>query len=448
MAGRNAFFSLLLMTVMSPAAPQMSGSMAAGRSAELCFGQVPTIVGVPGEEVVGTEGSDVVVTNGAFNARTLSGDDLLCITGVAPSDEPFYGGSFDTGDGKDRIDATGGEFPYSTSDQPGFYSLNFFPGPGRDEVLAGPHSTSTGEVLGNSVYAADGPSSDADADIINTGDGPDTVDAGGHDVVDLGGDNDSLFVFDEGDLYGAVFDGGEGRNTIGLSLWVPFNRPHEHHSWKINNRAPTNRLVRDGRIVAVFAGFSDFDVQVKGPLTFVGSDLDEEFNSTFLPPEEPLGSDARHNWPLVLDMNGGDDVVVYYRGGRDSRFDGGDGVDRFSFAADSDPDQGFLDLSTGVLRHSRVDGPEVRSRAVNFENARWWSRADATIRGTDGPNKIVSRRHKPGRDMALYGGRGDDVLRGGLGEDVLVGGLGYDSADGQGGEFDHCVAEVRTHCES
>ena len=77
MAGGNAFFSLLLMTVMSPVAPQMSGSMAAGRSAELCFGQVPTIVGVPGEEVIGTEGSDVVVTNGAFNARTLSGDDLV-----------------------------------------------------------------------------------------------------------------------------------------------------------------------------------------------------------------------------------------------------------------------------------------------------------------------------------------------------------------------------------
>ena len=302
MAG-SAFFSLLLMTLWAPVVPQMSGS-AEVQAADLCFGQAPTIVGVAGEEVVGTEGPDVVVTNGAFNARTLGGDDRLCITGVAPSDEPFYGGSFDTGDGEDRIDATGGEFPYSTSDQPGFYSLSFFPGPGRDEVLAGPHSTSTGEVLGNSVYAADGPSNDADADIINTGDGPDSVEAGGHDVVDLGGDNDSLFISDEGDLSGAVFDGGEGRNTIGLSLWTPFNRPHEHHSWKINNRAPTNRLVRDGQIVAVFAGFSDFDVRVKGPLTFVGSDLDEEFNSTFLAPRgtswlgsaEQLAPRIGHEW--------------------------------------------------------------------------------------------------------------------------------------------------------
>lgn len=100
--------------------------------------------------------------------------------------------------------------------------MSVFPGPGRDEVIGGPHTTSTGEVLTISVYAADESATHTDADSIKTGDGPDSVDAGGHDVVDLGGENDSVFISDKGDLSDGVFDGGEGRNTIALSLWVPF----------------------------------------------------------------------------------------------------------------------------------------------------------------------------------------------------------------------------------
>ena len=262
-----------------------------------------------------------------------------------------------------------------------------------------------------------------------------------------------MFVADEGDMAGAAFDGGEGRNTIRLSLWVPFWQVDEHHFWKINNRA--GRLARNGEVVAKMSGFLDFDVHVKGPLSFVGSNLPETFNSTFLPPEEPLGSDPRHNWPLLMDMHGGDDVVVYYRGGPDSRFDGGEGTDRFSFADDRYncfvlrclPDEVFIDLSTGTLLHSYTEGREVQTHVLNFENVRWWSRADGTIRGTDGPNKIVTRLHKPGRDMSIHGMRGDDNLRSSLGKDVLIGGQGHDVADGGGGEFDRCRAEVRTHCE-
>jgi Ca2+-binding RTX toxin-like protein len=248
-------------------------------------------------------------------------------------------------------------------------------------------------------------------------------------------------------LSGVVLDGGEGSNLISLTLWSPLNRPDEHHSWKIDNRA--GQMVRDGEVVARVSGFLDFDLQVKGPLRFVGSDLAETLDFTVLPPPEaPLGSDpVRRNWPLLLDMHGGDDEVAYSRGGPDSRFDGGDGTDRFSFWADWFPGtMVYLNLATGTLRYIR-GGPGAGTHVVGFENVRWWSGADATIIGTAGPNKIVTRLHSPDRDVIVHGKRGDDTMRTGDGKDILIGGRGHDVADG-GARFDHCEAEVRTHCES
>jgi Ca2+-binding RTX toxin-like protein len=419
--------------------------------AETCFGQAPTIVGTPGEEVVGTEGPDVVVTNGALTASTLGGDDLLCVTAVAPdaADDDVVEMTcvFDTGTGHDRIDAAGGQLPCTP---------HIVPGLGRDEVLAARSASSASEpfavsvdAFGETDHLNEGV---ADVDVISTGDEPDTVAAGLQDVVDLGGGDDSLGIRHEGASSGGFLDGGAGRNAVNYSLWTPFRRPNQHFHWRIDNQV--GRLVRDGQVVAQLRGFADFNGHAKGPLKFIGSDLSETFDSVGLPPEEPLGTKQRWWQPLVVEMHGGDDVAVYHRGGSRSRFDGGDGTDGFSFAAGSsgdypsiNPDKAFLDLSTGTIRYNRANGRGVDTRALGFENVRWRSRADAIVRGTHGPNAIVARRGQPGREMVIYGRRGDDTLRGGAGDDALVGGVGNDVADGRGGN-DRCSAELRAHCES
>ena len=434
MRTRIALVSVVLMTATSSSVLSISSSIAIA-SEELCFGQVPTLVGTPGEIFVGTDGPDVVVTNGAWGGKTQRGNDLLCITGVAPIAEPFYGGTFDTEEGNDRIDATGGEFPYP---------LSLTPGPGQDEVLAGAHMLQTGEVSGVYVNAREDSVGDADADIIETGQGTDTVDAAANDVVDLGADKDLLYIFDDtGDATGGQFIGGDDGDFVNLILWGdPWTDRDEHYSWKINNRA--GRITRDGQLVALMSGFSEFDVSALGPMKFIGSDLPETIFSDMLPPEVPLGS-QRTNWPRVWSMHGGDDVVGYNEGGADSRFEGGEGTDRFSFIGPYDSKEASLNLASGALRYNFL-GSVIATQAVGFENVRWWSGADATIIGTGGPNKIVTRGQDPRRDMAVYGKGGDDILRTGLGKDVLIGGQGHDSADGGGG-FDRCKAEVRTHCE-
>lgn len=200
-------------------------------------------------------------------------------------------------------------------------------------------------------------------------------------------------------------------------------------------------------------GFTYFDRYTRGPFRFIGSELSEIVTSDALGPELPLGHKNRQ-WPVVLEMGGGDDVVLYFRGGTRSRFDGGAGTDRFSFAGGLDPNyrqakpiEGFLDLATGELRYSRVGRADIQTSAVGFENVRWWSGADARIEGTDGPNKIVARGREPDRRLTIHGRGGDDVLRGGWGDDVLIGGGGADVADGREGG-DRCSSEVRVRCES
>jgi RTX calcium-binding nonapeptide repeat (4 copies) len=431
---RASLLSLTLIAAFPAAASSAASDASSAERQELCFGQVPTIVGKPGKEVVGTKGSDVVITNGAFGARTLGGDDLLCVTGETGIPDPqLSDGGFSTGDGSDRIDATGGKYPYP---------IQIDPGPGSDEVLGGPHKIFNGDITGIYVYAHDG--SQGDADIIHTGDGPDSVDAGTDDVVHLGADADQLSLRATGDSSGSLVEGGPGRDSVVLQLW-DLERPY---SWEIDTRS--GRLTREGELVALLSGFSDFDsVQARGPLRFTGSDRPETFDSGSMPPPElPAGSQL--DWPVVVQMRGGNDVVRLRTSGADLRYNGGDGTDWFRFSASSDPlDRAFLDLATGALRYNGNGLERVRTRVANFENVRWWAlNGRATIEGTDGPNTIITQGgwgRSEGVDV--YGKGGDDSLRGGLGYDTLVGGAGRDVADGGGG-IDRCRAEVRTHCES
>jgi len=429
MVRRIGLFVALLAVAASTFMGARAVPFAAAREAELCFGQVPTIVGTPGDQVVGTEGPDVVVTNGGDGAQTLGGDDLLCITGVSggPSPNLSYGGFF-TGEGSDRIDATSGEVPDETV-------VN--PGPGSDEVLGGRHTLSNGVGVGIVVHAV---GFAGDADTIRTGAGPDMVYADDQDVVDLGPGRDRLDLLLDGDSSGGVsFEGGAGRNALDLKV----TKRDEHYSWKVDNHS--GRILREGKSVAEIGGFQVFTVQARAPLKFVGSDTAEWFYAV-------SGSWNRYvqdEWPVVVRMRGGDDVVLSSKGALDSRYNGGEGTDWFVFSyQDFVIDREYFDLATGALRFNGPD-LEVRARAANFENARWVPRdgGTTTVKGTDGPNSIVSNAGLGRYEwVQFYGKGGDDTLRGAGGDDVLIGGSGQDVADGGGG-IDRCKAEVRTSCE-
>ncbi|MGF9755743.1 hypothetical protein AAII07_11085 [Microvirga sp. 0TCS3.31] len=419
-------------------------------ASDLCFGQQPTIVGTRGQPLLGTEGPDVVVTNGALVVSTLGGDDLLCATGQAREADIAETGclQLDSGAGDDRIDAIGGEIPCS---------LMVTPGPGRDEVLATRPPASPGVApLGVSVYAyeqIDGVEDAADVDVVRTGDGPDFVATGVQDDVDLAGGDDVLSATNQGAYFGGAWDGGSGLNTLKPTLWPPFRHPNRVHRWRLDNQA--GELMRDGETIAALRGFTHVNWHVQGSFRFIGSDLAETVgtDTDALGPETPLGAKLRL-WPIVVEMGAGDDAVLYLRGGSRSRFEGGIGTDRFSFAAGLDPNYrqaepiaGFLDLATGELRYSRVGRTDIETDVVGFEDVRWWSDADARIIGTDGSNKVVAQRREPDRRIEIRGRGGDDMLRGGWGDDVLIGGSGADVADGRAGR-DRCSSEIRERCES
>ena len=135
MPRRRSSFTVVLRTVSASLVFSATSSADVTSEGEVCFGQVPTIFGTPGQEVIGTEGPDVVVTNGAYGARTKGGDDLLCITGaVVPPAPGTYDDlpDFHAGTGSDRIDATSGE-----SSEPELRRFELYPGKGSDQVLAG-----------------------------------------------------------------------------------------------------------------------------------------------------------------------------------------------------------------------------------------------------------------------------------------------------------------------
>ena len=82
---RRSSIAWLILVMVTPF-PATESSVGASGVAELCFGQVPTIVGAVGEDITGTDGPDVVLSNGgAYQIDTGKGADLVCVVGV-PAD--------------------------------------------------------------------------------------------------------------------------------------------------------------------------------------------------------------------------------------------------------------------------------------------------------------------------------------------------------------------------
>ena len=411
MRRRLALFALILATIASPVVFQSGGSVAVAGEGELCFGQVPTIVGAPGEELLGTEGADVVVTNGAAGADTAGGNDLVCISGLV-------GGQYLTGSGNDRIDTTRAEVDTVT--------LLIDPGSGMDEVLGGASGTTW--VTSN----------DADADVINTGSASDNVYAGGQDTVTLGPGNDFLSVDLDGEAVGGKFEGGTGADELTLRMRLPNEEP----AWTVDT--VSQRISRDEKVIASVQGFSAFRTIARGQLTFLGSNIAERFSSF------GVSQNRVPKWPIRVYMNGGNDTVNFNGGAPSGLLDGGEGADWFNYRNSHTygyPHKLTFNLASGVLRDTWGTGDAITRRAVNFENARSELIGPVTIKGTSGPNILESKWGWKTSDSSIFEGRaGDDVLIGVEGYDELIGGPGMDVTRGGAG-IDRCVAETRIHCE-
>jgi Ca2+-binding RTX toxin-like protein len=413
----------------------MASLLAAGSSAasinkagqpELCFGQVPTIIGTPGQSLFGTDGPDVVVTNGAYQSvDTGDGDDLVCVRREVEDGGYSDAAYLDTGLGNDRVD--------TTMAVPRTYDVIFL-GAGADEFIGG--------ILRDNVFAGEYTGLDTDVDAITTGGGPDTVVSdGGTDTIDLGRGGDQLIL--HGETTDVVLKGGSGENALMLDLLgVP-----SPHSWTLDNQA--EHLLRDGQLSASWDNFSQFTVAAHGPIMFLGSAEDESLDF------RDLGYDGEKPYWLPEDlevhMRGGDDVVTFHRGAPGGRFNGGGGTDRFAFN-DSEFSGGSsrisFDLEKGTLRDARESGKTISWRAVNFEDAKVARfSASVTMKGTDGPNLLKTFwQFGPTQTAILYGRAGNDLLYSRNGFDTLIGGSGHDTARGGNG-IDQCEAEVRLSCE-
>jgi hypothetical protein len=419
MPGCFAVFALSMLMVAPSSVLVTRASGAAPSKAELCFGQVPTIVGTPGDPsgppIEGTEGVDVVVTNGASGAILLGGNDLLCITGEPPYVSGEHPPTHNMGEGNDRIDSS------ERTDTSGIAFVTWL-GPGSDEFIGG--------VTPDSVLASDMSDQDTDADVIHAGGGDDSVSSGGPDMVGLGPDRDSLVLTQ--DPSGGLYSGGLGVDS--LNLYV---RHAGAHAWKLDNRS--DRLKRDGEQVGVFASFVHFGGLVRGSLVFVGADSDETFTAGG-GPVPPKGS-------LVVRMNGGDDYVEVFAGTPGDRFDGGLGRDEFAYASTRDKHTSIvLNLASGLLRNTSPQA-KMNRQALNFERAVVdnLSRSrpgSTTIKGTNGANWLKAWGPGP---ITIYGRAGDDELVA-YAPGVLKGGRGHDIARAGHGAEVRCEAEVTFGC--
>lgn len=424
MPRRPLLFAIVLATVSASSVLPTTTSVAT-TGTELCFGQVPTIVGTPGSfgdsPIAGTVGVDVVVTNGAYGVDLLGGDDLLCITGAPLSIYDEHPPYFNAGDGNDRIDSSQHDAALGTA--------LISAGAGADEVIGGP--------LSEFVSAADTSPSDPDADVIDLAGGGDGASVGTNDVVRM----DSGQVALETGLAGGVVEVGPGWGSLSVRI-----HHHGEQAWKVDNRV--GRLTRDGQLVTAFTGyFRVFTARARGDFVFIGSDDDEVLTMNANSGWTPLDTAVK------VRMQGGNDRVNLWRsGGQGARFDGGDGVDRFDYSPNfyAQNKSVVFNMTSGLLKDTWPDGQTTTRRAMYFEkamvgsNGQWPNPGPITLKGTSGPNWL--KLWGPG-STTIYGKAGDDEMIGWGKDGALIGGRGHDSAQGGYG-VTRCDAEVTLDCRT
>lgn len=395
-----------------------------------CFGQVPTIVGTPGESVTGTEGPDVILTNGADRVRSLGGDDLICVAGKLRR-------YLDAGTGDDRV-----------STERANYGARIRLGSGADTFVGGPDNdyVNAGDQL--DVAAGQPPS----ADHITTG--------GGHDEVTTGAANDSTAPNDDVLALGPESDSVQlrGRTVPSINAGGGSNVLRIASStggeWSLD--ASTGDVSVDDVTMGPLLNFHDFRLYSLqwDELHFVGSDDPEDLD--LVRRYGKVGPDG----PISIGMGGGADNL-WTRSQDVGSVGGGPGKDWLRVEADKTTSRItplFADLEKGIVRLAgsegmRLDGWEKTSfTEANFSTINATARDDDlvvwgcgnTIRGRGGDDVLTGYDCDGGPKLGVRidGGAGNDYLTGTLFRDQLIGGPGRDRADGRGGG-DRCAVEIK-----
>lgn len=400
------------LTALLLGATLLAPTGAATAAGETCRGEAATIVGT-GQPIMGTDGRDVIVTGASIHTYAGAGDDLICVTSTVF----FNSFSVDAGPGNDLVDS---------SALPGNYYLTASLGDGADTFIGGVANERVAAAAAGFIWV-DVPS-ESERDVIDTGDGSDSVVSGGPGVAN---DDEVRTGNGEDTVTWSGVMGAQGFLDAGADSDLLLARA-SGQTFGIDLTA--QKLGRNGVVEASFASIERLRVDPEPDLGMVdivgtdGVDLVEVHGP----------ATAR------ISLGGGDDDLTLAGTKGDSRIDLGAGTDRIGVRSTAGSVD--LDLTKGSLA---VDGSPVAS-VDGVENANV-SAKEATVIGNDRANKL----YIVGCSATIDAGKGKDeirhsnydgdleqgyvctsdrtTLRGGPGNDTIQGGIRADRIYGDGG---------------
>jgi Ca2+-binding RTX toxin-like protein len=424
---------LLLSLVLTPGtAPAAAGT---------CRGVPATIEGEVAGTVTGTDGPDVIVTGGADRVLALGGDDLVCVTGLAPGDVRVEAGA-----GGDTVDAR------ATDNG----AVEVVLGAGED-VFAGGRADER-------VYAGGvGVAADDARDVIRTRSGDDRVSSGSRDqdnadVIRTGSGHDTVRYLGVQGESGVLDPGVLSFDTLRVDL-----TSDDAVTTVVDTDAQT--IVQNGVTTLRWNGYIARWVLAGTP----GSGSDVHFEGNEL--RELLMLLLRGSPAFTAHMGGGWDNVKITR--QDNHARGavialGGGIDRLSLTFGQQASalndlyvsllqgraeyEGYTPIPSAYVSGARI--VTARAQRVTLVGNGKLNRLVAlacrsTIRGMGGNDTMVgdsSSFRCAGHGAIMSGGLGDDRLWGTPADDMLVGGDGFDRARGGPGK-DICRTEIEHDCE-
>ncbi|MEO5662469.1 MAG: calcium-binding protein [Nocardioides sp.] len=469
------------LTALLLGATLLAPTGAASAAGETCRGEAATIVGTDAP-IVGTDGRDVIVTGTSITTSAGAGDDLICVTGL-PNFNSF---SVDAGPGNDLVDS-------STLPVNSYLTASL--GDGADTFIGGVASERVAAGAAGFIWV-DVPS-ESERDVIDTGDGSDSVISGGpglanDDAVRTGSGDDNVWW---SGVMGAqsVLDAGDGSDLLiarasGQTFAVDLTGQKLSRNGVVEGAFGSIERLKvhpepDLGIVEVLGTDGDDSVGIDAAAT-IRADLgsgDDRLNVTTTKPGTNIdlgsGTDQIHATPLasvqielgrgamntdgfvsvplagaerafasaksvILKGSKGADVLVAV--GCSAVVNGHDGNDYIEHSNyDADRDQGY-DCDSGSIKLLGGSGSDTIEGGV---------RADR-IYGGAGNDKIDTGPARSGKNE-VWGGGGNDRIQGGGDRDVLSGGAGRDKINGSKGrdvaiggrDRDTCRAEVEKSCE-
>ena len=480
------------LTALLLGATLLAPTGAATAAGETCRGEAATLVGT--ERVLqGTEGRDVIVTGASEYVFAGAGNDVICVAASGTGGNIL---DVDAGPGDDLVDSTG---------MPASYYLDAILGDGADTFVGGPESERVTAGATDEPYL--GAPGESEVDVIDTGDGQDSVTSGGPglpnpDVVRTGnGDDNVIYAGVMG--AGGVLDAGDGDDLL-----LPRASGTTFH---IDLAART--LGRNGVPEAVFTSFERVSVSPEpglGAIEIAGSDDrdDVEIRTAAVVRADlgagvdslelaatPVGTDldlgAGADAISVRSLDGSVDLdladeTLSIDGSRDARLVGVENAyasaDEVRMVGDARANS-FIAVGCRASIDGRGGKDQITHENYDFDAEQGYdcTSAKVTLRGGGGNDEIdggkradriyggggndristgpavtgVNRAWGGAGNDRLDGGSAKDVLRGDGGRDTLVGdkqadtligGKGRDRAVGGPGR-DTCAAEVEKSCE-